>query len=133
MKLFVILYILSSAVGACGNLGELLPEPPPKAIENPVLQISKVCPNGTGLTYQNFGRGLLRTYCSNCHSSDVVEAERFETPLEINFDDHDDVAEWSDQIRRSAAQGGSNNMPPNRVIPAADRKLLREWISCGTP
>ena len=124
-------YVL--ALSSCGkdkDTSSPTPPPPPKA-RPPFL--TEDCPNGTVLTYENYGRAFLLNHCTTCHSKVRFDEERAGAPEEINLDHPDDVALWRARMIGSLRENSDNAMPPSRSIPDAQRTLALEWLSCGAP
>ena len=81
-------------------------------------------PQGTELTYENFGRQFLDVWCLHCHQ---------EGPNGIYFRDRDEVAARRERIFVNAA-ARNTFMPPGPDDPSAEeRDLLAEWLACGAP
>ena len=83
------------------------------------------------LTYDNFGAPFVTSWCRSCHSSQLPPSERQTAPTEVNFDDLDDVRQWSPRIAFRA--GTQKTMPPAGGPSDAERSLLVEWLACGAP
>lgn len=90
------------------------------------------CPEDSILTYENFGGPFMLNFCTGCHQSMLPADMRQDSPIEVNFDDIDDVREWSDRIWARAADQNLT-MPP--VGPPSDEERMRlgEWLACGAP
>ncbi len=90
------------------------------------------CPTGgTKLTYDNFGRTFLATYCQTCHGQ--PESERKGAPSSFDFGTLDAVHAHADRIFVRAA-GDNTTMPPGPDDPPrTERDHLAEWLSCGAP
>lgn len=88
-----------------------------------------VCPpEGTVLTYDNFGAEFFATHCNSCHSTGTAGA-----PRSYRFDTLDDVRIHADRIFIRSA-GPNVTMPPGpEDPPAVDRDALAEWLACGAP
>jgi mono/diheme cytochrome c family protein len=88
-------------------------------------------PEGTDLTWNNFGSGFFADNCNSCHS--VNAEDRRGAPVAFVFDTHDQVAALTDRIfLRSAADNVT--MPPGPDDPGdEERWLLAEWLACGAP
>ncbi|MBA3819615.1 MAG: hypothetical protein H0X17_12035 [Deltaproteobacteria bacterium] len=82
------------------------------------------------LDYDNFGAPFVVNWCRGCHSSAVPAGMRQRAPIDINFDDADDVRMWSERIAVRAASAAPT-MPPAGGPSEEERKLLVEWIACG--
>lgn len=92
------------------------------------------CPNPnttTTVTYTNFVKAFLDTYCNTCHSTN--SDNRRGAPVATIFDHYEMVVTLKKRIfLRSAAQ--NTTMPPGPDDPPeTDRMKLAEWIACGTP
>ena len=90
------------------------------------------CPDGSFLTYESFGGGFMLTYCTGCHHSRLPADTRQGAPIEVSFDDLEDIRAWADRIW---ARSGDDNdtMPPVGPASAEDRARLGEWLACGAP
>ena len=88
-------------------------------------------PEGTTLTYGNFGARFMDTYCQRCHGSQ--SSARDGTPGEFIFDSLEQVQRHRARIFvRSAAENDS--MPPGPDDPSeTERNQLAEWLACGAP
>lgn len=122
MKSFVLALLL---VAACGE--DPLFGPPTES----------VCPTTQTLTYDNFGKPFMESYCTRCHSSELVGEARMGAPSFHDFDTLFGIKAVSDHIDETAAFGPAamnNSMPPNGARPTAEeRRQLGEWIACGMP
>ena len=123
--------IVSLLTQSCGKAGDSAAYTPP-VIQNPVLQNGSVCPNGTLLSYENFGESFMLNYCTSCHARDLSEAARSGAPELLHLDRPGDMAQWRAKMITTAATA-SGGMPPAANVPARDRQKLAEWLSCGAP
>src|SRR5687767_14853394 len=57
-----------------------------------------VCPDGSTLTWESFGQEFMATYCTECHASTLMGAERQGAPLYHDFDTLDGVLPVLDHI-----------------------------------
>ncbi len=92
------------------------------------------CPDGSTLTYENFGEEFFTKYCNRCHSKDVKGADRMSAPADHNFDTLEEVELLAQHIDQLAAAGKVTNtkMPISDPKPTLEeRKKLGEWIACG--
>ena len=90
------------------------------------------CPTaGTTLTYDNFGKELLREDCQWCHASDSTD--RHGAPDWITFDSLDEVHAHLGRIFARAAADNTTMPPGPDDPPAATRAQLAEWLACGAP
>ena len=126
---------------ACGQSGSSDPEdenielvelPPP--IRNTPIPVSTslTCPNGTQLSWENFGQAFMLNYCNSCHSSAVTGSDRVGAPDEMNFDTLQDVMTWRINIHGAAAVEQAI-MPPSKHVGSDEKALLSEWLGCGAP
>jgi hypothetical protein len=90
------------------------------------------CPDDSFLTYENFGGPFILTYCTTCHASRLPADMRQGSPVEVNFDDIDDIRSQAERIWFRAADGNST-MPPVGPPDLDDRTRLGEWLACGAP
>lgn len=91
------------------------------------------CPPDSFLTATNFGMPFVTTWCTGCHSSDLVGAtERQMAPEQFDFDDIESVREHADFIAQDAS-GTNVLMPPGGGPTDQERAWLAEWIACGAP
>lgn len=88
-------------------------------------------PQGTTLTYGNFGAPFMESYCQSCHGSQSID--RRGAPGEFIFDSVEQLQRHRARIFvRSAAT--NNSMPPGPDDPSEEeRKQLAEWLACGAP
>jgi hypothetical protein len=95
-----------------------------------------VCPPGSTLTYDSFGRGFMQTYCTRCHSSTVSGEMRQGAPADHNFNTFAGIFVMADHIDEHAAAGPDSvntAMPPSDPKPSeAERRQLGEWLACET-
>jgi uncharacterized membrane protein len=97
-----------------------------------------VCPpGGTTLTYTDFGKPFMEKYCTRCHSSELVGADRMGAPSFHDFDSIYGIRAVANHIDETTASGPAATnlgMPPDKPAPTLDeRKQLAEWIACGAP
>ena len=90
------------------------------------------CPQGSTLTYEDFGAPFFLTYCEGCHSTAMPEGSRQNAPIAVNFNTLDDVRAHKDRIWARAADTNAT-MPPSGGPSTKDRALLGEWLACGAP
>jgi hypothetical protein len=116
-------------VAACGGGGtEPVVGPPTES----------VCPPGSTLTYANFGKTFMDTYCIGCHHSELVGTARNGAPSFHDFDTYFGIVPVSDHIDETTAFGPAamnQGMPPsgNPKPSDAERVMLGEWIACELP
>jgi len=95
------------------------------------------CPPTQTLTYANFGKPFLTSYCTRCHSSTLSGDARNDAPEDHNFDSVLGVRPFVDHIDEAAAAGPNavnTGMPPSDPRPSSEeRHKLGEWLACGAP
>jgi cytochrome c5 len=96
------------------------------------------CPADNKLTYDNFGKGFIATYCLTCHSTSVTGDKRNGAPPDHNFDKLSDVDLLSMHIDEYAGSGPAStntHMPPKGSKAPSDdeRAKLSQWIACKVP
>ncbi|MCZ7684297.1 MAG: cytochrome c [Sandaracinaceae bacterium] len=96
-----------------------------------------VCPPGSPLTYETFGRSFFDAYCQSCHASAVTGADRQGAPSSHTYDDGEMIRAAAEEIDRLAAAGPdavNTDMPRAFPVPTEDeRRQLGEWLACGAP
>jgi len=96
-----------------------------------------VCPQGSTLTYDNFGKPFMDNYCTRCHASDLRGEDRHGAPSFHDFDTLFGIKVVSDHVDETTAAGPAatnSGMPPDKPYPTLEeRKQLGEWIACGMP
>jgi hypothetical protein len=97
-----------------------------------------VCPPTQTLTYANFGKPFMENYCTKCHSSQLVGAQRMGAPSFHDFDSLFGIKAVSEHIDETTASGPASTndgMPPEeeKQPSLAERQMLGEWIACGMP
>ena len=90
------------------------------------------CPTDSIVSFENFGAPFMLDHCKGCHSAALPEDMRQMAPLDVDFDDLQDIR---DQAERIWARCGDQNMtmPPVGGPSDAERRLLGEWLACGVP
>lgn len=96
------------------------------------------CPPTSTLTYDNFGKAFMETYCTQCHHSELMGAARNGAPSFHDFDTLFGIKAVSDHIDQTTASGPAatnTGMPPEgEPQPSlAEREMLAEWIACDMP
>lgn len=98
---------------------------------------ASTCPQGSTLTYDNFGKPFMEKYCLGCHHSDLTGAARHGAPTFHDFDTHSGIKSVSEHIDQTTAAGPASvntGMPQTDPKPTmAERLQLGEWIACGLP
>ena len=130
------LFLIAFGVGlpACGEDDPPLCEES-EGHEHAGVATGATC-DGSTLTYENFGRDFMATYCTSCHSSSLEgEEARSCAPGDHNFDTLDEIVLYRDHIDEHAAAGPdavNEAMPPSgsRQPTARERRDLGTWLAC---
>lgn len=90
------------------------------------------CPSDSIVSFENFGAPFMLDHCKGCHSATLPEDMRQMAPVDVNFDDLQDIR---DQAQRIWARSADHNvtMPPVGGPSDEERRLLGEWLACGVP
>jgi uncharacterized membrane protein len=102
------------------------------------LASGATCPEGSALSYDNFGREFFAAHCTQCHTAAVSGAAR-QAPLDRNFDDVQMIRALAHQIDQQAGAGPKQQnqvMPPGNEEnkPTLEQRMqLAEWLACGAP
>jgi len=95
------------------------------------------CPDGSTITWTNFGQKFMSDYCTRCHDSKLTGSARQGAPSFHDFDTVFGVRAVHDHIDETTASGPAStntSMPPDGAKPTLeDRQKLGEWIACGSP
>lgn len=95
------------------------------------------CPPTSTLTYNNFAKPFMESYCTRCHASDKMGDARNGAPAFHDFDTLIGIKQVSNHVDQTAASGPAAtnmSMPPDGAKPSlAERQMLGEWIACGMP
>lgn len=86
------------------------------------------CPTEPTLTYENFGKNFMQSYCLACHADGGPESPKLSTLAQIQA--------HRDEVDRAAAAGPNavnTYMPEGTSVPEAERRKLGEWLACGAP
>ncbi|MFN7134070.1 MAG: hypothetical protein ACK4N5_18475 [Myxococcales bacterium] len=87
-------------------------------------------PEGTALSWQNFGEPYFRQYCHACHSGAVEGPARQGAPAHANFDTLADVRRQLTEIELRR----HDMPPPGSPRPTEEEsRRLAEWLACGAP
>jgi hypothetical protein len=125
MRALACALVLALAAAACGD--EPLFGPPTES----------VCPPTQTLTYDNFGKPFMETFCTRCHDSNLMGADRMGAPAFHDFDTIFGIRAVSNHVDETSASGPAStndSMPPDGDKPTlAQRQQLGEWIACGMP
>jgi len=96
-----------------------------------------VCPEDSSLTWDNFARPFMDSYCTRCHSTTLTGASRQGAPNDHNFDSAEQVRQELDHTDEQAAAGPDSVnvlMPIGGPKPTEEeRRKLGEWLACGAP
>jgi uncharacterized membrane protein len=90
------------------------------------------CVHDPPLTYDDFGRRFLDTYCAGCHSSLHPAGTRLRqgAPAGVDFDTYRGLLEWADRVE-ARATGEAPTMPPGGGPTGQELANLAEWLGCA--
>ncbi|MEM6926381.1 MAG: hypothetical protein AAF602_05605, partial [Myxococcota bacterium] len=107
------------ALSACG------PRTPSAA---PTADTGEAC----AVTWDGFAKPFVDTWCTPCHSAEVVGVDRRGAPEGIDFETYPKARQWS-LLMADAVESTDFPMPPAGGITDAEREALRVWVECGAP
>ena len=90
------------------------------------------CPDDNELTFSNFGRGFMLSWCTGCHSSSLRGEERAGAPDGTDFDRLAPIQDFAERIWVRSADDNLT-MPPVGGPSDEERFLLGQWLACGAP
>jgi uncharacterized membrane protein len=105
---------LSIVLFACGAPGS-------NAIDDEPVNAVTSCPEGSTLTYENFGEAFFAAHCLECHAGRASPSLRSQPLIE------------SARSRIRAQAVTSKRMPQGRSLASSERAKLAEWLACGAP
>ena len=83
------------------------------------------------ITYETEGMGLMRTYCTSCHSQNLSGKKRYGAPQGMDFDTLSGIRTWAEESAEQIGEQG--DMPPGGGIHQDERDALVNWLKCGSP
>ena len=98
-----------------------------------------LCPPTQTLSYENFGKPFVESYCTDCHHSELQGEARHGAPSFHDFDTVFGIRAVWEHIDYTTAAGPTgivnDSMPPDgEPQPTlAEREKLGEWIACEMP
>jgi cytochrome c5 len=96
-----------------------------------------VCTQSSPLTYDNFGKPFMESYCTRCHATALMGDARQGAPTFHDFDTLFGIKVVYDHIDETTAAGPAavnKGMPPDGAKPSdEERRQLGEWLACGMP
>lgn len=138
MKLiaFMLIILFACGSGNAGDSSEHAPylAPAPTGIKTKEIPLpDSSCLNGSVLSYENFGRGVISDYCLACHSRNLDSELRYGAPTELNFDEAMDVRTWRVRILDVFDGKIKHKIELGRSPDSIDKKMALEWLECGAP
>ena len=109
--------VLALGASACGAWTEIEDVPCP--------------PEGTEVTYDNFGHAFFLKHCNTCHAAG--SQDRRGAPIAYVFDTYDQVFALRERIFLRAAADNITMPPGPDDPPQEERDALTEWIACDAP
>src|SRR5690349_5722370 len=82
------------------------------------------CPQGSTLTYANFGQAFLSGNCLQCHNGRKLPNLSSQAGVQANIAAIDKMAAAGPDATNTA-------MPDGGSVADADRQKLGEWLACG--
>jgi hypothetical protein len=120
------LAVVAIVLAACTNSAPIMGPP-----------TGATCPQGSTLTYENFGKPFMEHYCTSCHDQHLTGAARMGAPDFHDFDTLFGIKAVADHIDKTSAAGPdavNTGMPEDAPKPTKqERYQLGEWIACGMP
>ncbi len=116
----MILLLLACATPAPSVVADTTP-PPRRAT-------ARECATLPDVTWDAWGDGFFRTYCTACHSS-ANTAARSGAPEGIDFDSEGAVRAHATDVRRVVLENGT--MPVGGGVYPEDLVLLEVFLACG--
>jgi hypothetical protein len=131
MRLFLA-SLLATALLASGCGKE--PEKKDKEEESfaPIEVFGAPCPPANVVSWENFAQGWIMRQCLPCHSAELLEGQRADAPLGVDFNTYEDVRFWADNMFLRAAYNHTT-MPPAGGPYPEDRVLFGDWMACQAP
>ncbi|MES2641129.1 MAG: hypothetical protein V4850_16695 [Myxococcota bacterium] len=99
---------------------------PPPAPPAPVA--AAACAELPDVSWDAWGDGFFRTYCTACHSSANID-QRSGAPVGVDFDTKSAVKSRASDVRRVVLENGT--MPVGGGVFEDDLLLLEVFLSCG--
>lgn len=96
------------------------------------------CPPDSTLTYSNFAKPFMESYCTQCHHSSLRGEARMGAPSFHDFDTLQGIKVVKAHVDQTTAAGPAatnTSMPPKGYDAPSleERKQLGEWLACGLP
>jgi hypothetical protein len=133
VKRVVVVCLVGAVVAACSPA--TAPGPDAKTARGcPVLEDPLAQPGDPidGDNFANFAGPFFASFCTRCHGSTVMGADRNGAPEALNWDS--EVTVRSNLSRIRLAVGVGNFMPPSDPKPScAERERLVRWIDADAP
>ncbi|MDP2311322.1 MAG: hypothetical protein Q8P41_00340 [Pseudomonadota bacterium] len=104
-------------------------EPPAEATPAAQAATAKRCAELPTVSWDAWGAGFFRTYCTACHSS-ANTTQRSGAPVGIDFDTEAAVHAHAADVRRVVLEAGT--MPVGGGVYRDDLVLLEVYLACGT-
>ena len=83
------------------------------------------CPQGSTLTYANFGQAFVQSNCLACHNR---QSPNLTTQAAVQAARSD-----IDQVAAAGPNATNTVMPEDHSVSAEERAKLGEWLACGAP
>jgi hypothetical protein len=83
------------------------------------------CPNGSTLTFANFGQAFIQNNCIGCHSN--------RSPVLTTQADVQAARSDIDRVAAAGPDATNTSMPQDHAVSTDQRLKLGEWLACGAP
>jgi hypothetical protein len=103
---------LAIAATACGGAAEGQPT-------------GSTCPQGSTITYANFGQTFIQDNCLGCHTN--------REPLLTTQANVQAAKTEIDKVAAAGPNATNTIMPQDHAVPSDQRTKLGEWLACGAP
>lgn len=98
----------------------------------PINTFDYLCPEGSVVSWENFAKSWIDRQCTTCHSDQLLEGQRADAPLGVDFNTYEQVRFWADNMFLRAAYNHTT-MPPAGGPYPEDRILFGDWLACQAP
>jgi hypothetical protein len=107
----------------------------------PIEVFGAPCPEDNVISWENFADTWIEQQCTNCHSAQLLEGQRADAPLGVDFgpdvedgvgSDYAMVRFWANNMFLRAAYN-HETMPPAGGPYPIDRIKFGDWMACQAP
>jgi uncharacterized membrane protein len=83
------------------------------------------------LRYDAVAEPFVASWCRGCHSAALPPQERQRAPIDVTFENHDELVRWAPRLRVRVVD--TETMPPAGGPGAQERALFARYLACGAP